>query len=125
MNIGEAIQAMKDGQRVCREGWNGKGIHISMQIPDENSKMSSPYIYIDTTGLDTKNDNAPKSLVPWAPSQTDLLADDWQVFKAPVTDATIADIREQLNAAVTDDQKMLAMGIAETLGIDLESPNEV
>jgi len=79
MNFGLAIEAMKKGLKVARRGWNGKGIHIEIQNPDENSKMSSPYIFIDTTGLQTDNPDAPKSRVPWLASQTDMLADDWQV----------------------------------------------
>lgn len=79
MNFGEAIAALKEGELLEREGWNGKGIFIALQVPDENSKMTSPYIYIDTTGLQTDNEAAPKSLVPWLASQTDMLADDWQI----------------------------------------------
>lgn len=51
-----------------RQGWNGKGQYIALQVPDENSKMSLPYIYIST--VDGK-------LVPWLASQTDMLAEDW------------------------------------------------
>ena len=80
INFGQAIEALKQGQKVCRTGWNGKGIFISLQTPDINSKMTSPYIYIDTTGLQTDNDAALKSLVPWLASQTDMLADDWQIL---------------------------------------------
>jgi len=79
MNFGEAIVQLKAGARVEREGWNGKGIFIELQVPDENSKMSSPYIFIDTTGLQSDNEAAPRSLVPWLASQTDMLADDWLV----------------------------------------------
>jgi len=79
MSFGFAIEAMKKGKRVARKGWNGKGIFCELQTPDDNSKMSSPYIYIDTTGLQTDNPDAPKSLVPWLASQTDMLADDWQI----------------------------------------------
>ena len=70
---------LKVGSSVAREGWNGKGIFIKLQKPDGNSKMTSPYIYIDTTGLQTDNVKAPKSLVPWLASQTDMLAEDWQL----------------------------------------------
>lgn len=80
MDFGKALENLKNGHRVCREGWNGKGIFIALQTPDENSKMTSPYIYIDTTGLQTDNPAAPKSLVPWLASQTDMLADDWLVL---------------------------------------------
>lgn len=79
MSFGLAIEAMRQGNRVARSGWNGKGIFCELQTPDEHSKMNSPYIYINTTGLQTDNPDAPKSLVPWIASQTDMLADDWQV----------------------------------------------
>ena len=77
MNFGDAIQELKAGSKIARKGWNGKGIFIELQLPDENSKMTSPYVYIDTTGLQTDNRAAPKSRVPWFASQTDMLANDW------------------------------------------------
>lgn len=77
MKFGQAIEELKLGTRVARKGWNGKGIFLELQSPDENSKMSSPYIFIDTTGLQTDNPDAPKSRVPWLASQTDMLAEDW------------------------------------------------
>ncbi len=80
MTFGEAIEAMKEGKKVVREGWNGKGIFIELQRPDEHSKMTHPYIYIDTTGLQTDNPAAPKDRVPWLASQTDMLSEDWVVL---------------------------------------------
>lgn len=76
-SFGEAIKYLKRGLKVARKGWNGKGIFIELQIPDEHSKMTHPYIFIDTTGLKTSNPDAPKSRVPWLASQTDMLAEDW------------------------------------------------
>lgn len=76
------LEAAKAGKQIARKGWNGKGISVSVQYPDENSKMSHPYFYIDTTGLQTDNADAPKNLVPWSPSQTDLFAEDWYVVGA-------------------------------------------
>jgi hypothetical protein len=78
MDFGDAISGLKKGKRMARKGWNGKGIFIELQIPDAHSKMTHPYIYINTTGLQTENPDAPKSLVPWLASQTDMLADDWE-----------------------------------------------
>ncbi len=80
MNFGLAIEALRKGLRVYRRGWNGKGVFIELQVPDAYSKMTSPYIYIDTTGLQTQNTEAPKSRVPWLASQTDMLAEDWEIF---------------------------------------------
>jgi len=68
--IGRAVKEMGDGNLVAREGWNGPDQHLAMQVPDENSKMTLPYIYIRTVQGD---------LVPWLCSQTDLLAIDWHV----------------------------------------------
>ena len=81
MDFGQAIWNLKNGNRVARKGWNGKGIFIELQVPDEFSKMTHPYIYINTTGLQTTNPDAPKSRVPWFASQTDMLAEDWEVVE--------------------------------------------
>jgi hypothetical protein len=75
--FGEALEALKRGERMRRAGWNGKGIYIELQRPDEHSKMTLPYIYIVTTGLQSDNPAAPRGVVPWLASQTDLLAEDW------------------------------------------------
>ncbi len=77
-DFGEALRKLKEGKKVARRGWNGKGIYIEMQIPDEHSKMTLPYIYIVTNGLVTENPNAPKGIVPWLASQTDMLYEDWR-----------------------------------------------
>ena len=79
MDFGDALRSMKDGARCARAGWNGRGIFVCIQNTDENSKMTSPYIYIDTTCLQTGNPAAPKVRVPWLASQTDMLAEDWYV----------------------------------------------
>ena len=66
--IGEAIRFLRDGCKMSRSGWNGKGMYLELQTPDEHSKMSLPYIYMKT---------ADGNLVPWLASQTDMLAEDW------------------------------------------------
>ena len=80
-NLGGAIALLKEGKKVSRLGWNGKGIFLELQVPDAHSKMTSPYIYIDTTGLESDNPAARRSLVPWLASQTDMLAEDWKEIK--------------------------------------------
>ena len=69
MDIGGAIEALRDGDKVRRKGWNGKGMWLELQKPDDNSKMTLPYVYMSTAQGD---------LVPWLCSQTDLLATDWE-----------------------------------------------
>lgn len=70
--IGWAIKQMQNGSRVSRSGWNGKGMWVALQLPDANSKMTLPYIYMSTAQGD---------LVPWLASQTDILAIDWDTVE--------------------------------------------
>jgi hypothetical protein len=81
LNFGDALKALKHGHKVARNGWNGKGIFIELQIPDTNSKMTHPYIFIDTTGLQTNHPDAPKNRIPWWASQTDMLSEDWNIVQ--------------------------------------------
>lgn len=68
MDFGWALNALKNGNKVARSGWNGKNMWLHLQVPDAHSKMTLPYIYMKTV----QND-----LVPWLASQTDMLANDW------------------------------------------------
>ena len=74
-----ALSLLKSGKRVCREGWNGKGMWLLLQRPDEQSKMTHPYIYIEYPAGHPAYPNG--SRVPWLASQTDLLATDWLEFE--------------------------------------------
>ena len=71
----EALEGLKQGARVARMGWNGRGMFLSLQVPDVHSKMQLPYIYISTVE---------GRLVPWVASQTDLMADDWVGVETPI-----------------------------------------
>lgn len=70
MDFGDMLKEMKahPEKKFSRKGWNGKNMYIQLQVPDEHSKMSLPYIYMKTAQGD---------LVPWLASQTDMLCDDW------------------------------------------------
>lgn len=70
MDFGEVLYCLLAGKRVTRSGWNGAGQFVELQVPDEHSKMTRPYLFITTVQGDR---------VPWAPSQTDVLATDWLV----------------------------------------------
>lgn len=76
MNFGQAIEVLKAGGAVCRTGWNGAGLWLKLQRPDVNSKMTLPYVYM---GYPDDAKNTPGARVPWSASQTDMLAEDWQV----------------------------------------------
>ena len=68
--IGWAVKEMRNGAKVMRRGWNGKGMYLELQVPDANSKMTEPYVYMKT---------AQGGLIPWLCSQADLLAIDWEI----------------------------------------------
>jgi len=70
MSFGDALEILKREHFVTREGWNGKGMYLALQVPDPDSKMTLPYIYMKTAQGD---------LVPWLASQTDILTDDWRL----------------------------------------------
>lgn len=75
MNFGQAIEAMEAGSKVARTGWNGKGLSVELQVPDENSKMTLPYIFMNypaTPASATAPANHINARVPWlayAPSK--------------------------------------------------------
>lgn len=78
-DFAEAITQIKLGHRVAREGWNGKGQYLELQVPDKHSKMTLPYIFIHTVQGD---------LVPWLASQTDLLSEDWVLVAEQESDVS-------------------------------------
>lgn len=71
MNFSEALIALKEGKKLQRENWNGKGMYIKAQFPETGSKMRKPYIYIVPC-----ND----SLIPWVASHADLFGEDWVIL---------------------------------------------
>lgn len=78
MTFGDALAALKHGAKVTREGWNGKGLWLELQVPDAHSKMTLPYIFLNYPVVLVENGREPKR-VPWFASQTDMLGEDWQI----------------------------------------------
>lgn len=76
MNFGDALKTLKDGGKVARTGWNGKGMWLELQVPDLFSKMTLPYVYLN---YPKDSQHTPGARVPWLASQTDMLAEDWEV----------------------------------------------
>lgn len=83
MNFSEALIKIKNGDKVSREGWNGKGMFIFL-VKGSTFVVNRPPllgIYPEGTSInylphiDMKT--ADGSIVPWLASQTDVLAEDW------------------------------------------------
>ena len=91
MDFSWALVAVKKGAKIQRLGWNGKemwlvhqagypdGISINKNtskatgIPEGDTAYFLPYLMMKTA------DPGP-TFVPWLASQTDILADDWQII---------------------------------------------
>ena len=93
MTFGMAIEAMKRGKKVCRKGWNGKGMWICIPLVDgpkyvsmegiwgEPNKDYAGYIggtvkvvpYVSMKAADGS------IVMGWLASQTDMLAEDWMI----------------------------------------------
>lgn len=78
MNFGQAVEALKRGERVCREGWNGKGMWLVL-IRAGNAMHTSAagsYDMQDCIGMKT----AAGTMQPgWNASTPDVLAEDWMI----------------------------------------------
>ena len=85
MDFGQALVALKQGRKVQRSGWNGKGLFVFL-VPASTFVVNRPPllgIYPEGTvinynaHMDIKNVNG--SISTWVPSVNDCLAEDWVV----------------------------------------------
>lgn len=94
-DFGNAIRAMKEGARVARSGWNGKGMWIALTPGSQFSASSArPGHAAFHRASELEDPGAPVVLLPhidmraadgsmvigWLASQTDMLAEDWHVL---------------------------------------------
>ena len=80
MKFGEAIKLMQDaeGVRARRAGWNGKGMFIfEVKASDWNltNGHTDNFPLLPFLAMKTADDK----IVPWLASQTDILAEDWEI----------------------------------------------
>lgn len=87
MNFGSALQALENGQKVAREGWNGRGMFIFL-VPGSRFEVNRPPllgIYPEGTEINycphVDMKTADGKVVPWLCSQTDMLAKDWVIVE--------------------------------------------
>lgn len=87
MNFESALSAIKSGEKVAREGWNGKGMFVFL-VPGSHFEVSRPPllgIYPAGTPIDyhahVDMKTANGQIVPWLCSQTDMLAEDWEIVE--------------------------------------------
>ena len=88
-DFGMALEALKRGKAVSRKGWNGKGMFITLQNGSEvegNNMRNEPAkkYYGDCKAkicphIDMKAADG-SYVVGWLASQTDMLAEDWDII---------------------------------------------
>jgi hypothetical protein len=80
MTFGLAIEAIKKGLHVQRKGWSGKNMWLVLV---KSSNYTVDYVRSGSCeicpwiGVKTADDK----FIPWLASQSDMLAEDWQVIK--------------------------------------------
>ncbi|WP_276122711.1 DUF2829 domain-containing protein [Pararhizobium qamdonense] len=93
-DFGTALQALKTGKRIARRGWNGKGMFVHLNPGSVHGIVKSPLIEgvhprlfeagdrDTTTRMPNLNLRAAdgSTVTGWLASQTDLLAEDWEIL---------------------------------------------
>ena len=85
--FGEAIVLIKNGHKVARDGWNGKGMFLyyvpsghyepCTEIAKELIGTDEKVEYGDYIAIKTTQGN----VVPWLASQSDMLSEDWKIVE--------------------------------------------
>src|SRR5947209_2318352 len=80
MNFGEALADLKNGHRVCRSGWNGKGMFLFL-VPGSVFKVNrEPLLSILGEGKEVQYHahvdmkTVQGYVIPWLCSQADMIA---------------------------------------------------
>ena len=84
MTFGEAIDHVKEGRRIARDGWNGKVqyVELATQISYMNARgeiVNANHVNIGNKALAFVGTSGVQ--LGWLASQADMLADDWYIVK--------------------------------------------
>jgi hypothetical protein len=83
LNFGQALEALKEGKKVSREGWNDKNMFVFLREGrritqvDPNSPMGEDFDSLPHLCMRTADG---KCCVGWLASQTDMLSEDWCIL---------------------------------------------
>ena len=70
VNFGLALEAMKKGKGARLPKWS-EDVVIRAQFPDEHSKMTAPYLYVESRF----------GRVPWKETMIELFSDEWEIVE--------------------------------------------
>ena len=85
MAFGDALEAMKNGERVAREGWNGKDMYIFIAC-EPDFVTDADISAFDNQDVETGDVICMKTAqntfqLGWLASQADMLAEDWYIVE--------------------------------------------
>lgn len=108
-DFSDALMWLKEGKRVARKGWNGKG-QFCWMVPEsqypartEAIKGHFPGDMVPYSAYFALK-NAQDAVVPWQPSVGDLLATDWKVYDVPASDIPPYQLRVREELAQVSDR---------------------
>lgn len=78
MNFGQALEALKEGKSVQRQGWNGKGMHVYLQEGYAATIHGKVKAIEGTLCMYTAQGTHQPG---WLASQADMLAEDWTTIE--------------------------------------------
>lgn len=85
MNFGQALESLKTGGKLTRDGWNGRGMFVFL-VPGSVFRVNRPPllgIYTEGTEIHYKPHidvkNVDGSISTWVPSIGDVMAEDWSI----------------------------------------------
>lgn len=81
MFFGEAIEAIKQGKKAKRSGWNGKNQYIELATAISYKNASGEVINVEHENIGNKAIafvGTSGVQMGWLASQADMLADDWE-----------------------------------------------
>ncbi len=93
MMFEQALPELKAGKKIARAGWNGKGMWLIWIPGTPNATLGAGTAYQKALQQDqceilphidmwTINAHGRRAMLPgWLASQSDLLADDWEVVE--------------------------------------------
>jgi hypothetical protein len=96
--FGAALEALKAGKKIARDGWNGKGMFLFLlpagQVPKsaihdpglraviDSEVEGDTFEALGTIRMWTTNSSGRRAvLTGWLASQTDMLSEDWVIYK--------------------------------------------
>jgi hypothetical protein len=86
-DFGWAVKKLKEGYKVARSGWNGKSMFLFLVQGSQFKVNRAPLLGIYPEGTEIKYQphidmkTAQDTIVPWLASQSDILADDWEIIE--------------------------------------------